>query len=65
MNELNNTFEKFNDSLHELEDINIEKVLDRIENYLLYKKRFGSIQECLKYKEEKKRVRILWKYFFS
>ena len=27
MNELNNTFEKFNDSLYELEDVNIEKKL--------------------------------------
>ena len=31
MNELNNTFEKFNDSLYELEDVNIENILDRIE----------------------------------
>ena len=38
MNELNNTFWKFNDSLHELEDVNIENVLDRIENYQHYKK---------------------------
>ena len=34
MNELNNVFEKFNDSLYELEDINIENVLDRIEKLL-------------------------------
>lgn len=54
MNELNNTFEKFNDSLHELEDINIENVLDRIEKLSSLQKRFGSIEECLKYKEQKK-----------
>jgi DNA repair protein RecN (Recombination protein N) len=54
MNELNNIFEKFNDSLHELEDTNIENVLDRIEKLSSLQKRFGSIEECLKYKEEKK-----------
>lgn len=54
MNELNNIFEKFNDSLHELDDINIENVLDRIEKLSALQKRFGSIEECLKYKEQKK-----------
>ena len=55
MNELNNVFEKFNDSLYELEDINIENVLDRIEKLSALQKRFGSIEECLKYKEQKKK----------
>ena len=54
MNELTNLFEKFNDSLYELEDVNIEKVLDRIEKLAALQKRFGSIEECLKYKEQKK-----------
>uniref|UniRef100_UPI004047965B AAA family ATPase n=1 Tax=Aliarcobacter sp. TaxID=2321116 RepID=UPI004047965B len=54
INELNNIFEKFNDSLYELEDINIENVLDRIEKLSALQKRFGSIEECLKYKEQKK-----------
>ena len=54
MNELNNIFERFSDSLHELEDTNIEKVLDRIEKLSILQKRFGSIEECLKYKEQKK-----------
>ena len=54
INELNNVFEKFNDSLHELEDVNIENVLDRIEKLSALQKRFGSIEECLKYKEQKK-----------
>jgi len=54
MNELNNVFEKFNDSLYELEDINIENVLDRIEKLSALQKRFGSIEECLKYKKQKK-----------
>ena len=55
MNELNNVFEKFNDSLYELEDINIENVLDRIEKLASLQKRFSSIEECLKYKEQKKK----------
>lgn len=55
MNELNNVFEKFNDSLYELEDINIEEVLDRIEKLSSLQKRFGSIQAAIDYKEEKKR----------
>ena len=54
MNELTNIFENFNDSLHELEDINIENVLDRIEKLSALQKRFGSVEECLKYKEQKK-----------
>ena len=39
MNELTNLFEKFNDSLYELEDVNIEKVLDRIEKLAALQKR--------------------------
>ena len=54
MNELTNIFEKFNDSLYELEEINIENILDRIEKLASLQKRFGSIEECLKYKEQKK-----------
>ena len=54
MNELNNIFEKFSDSLHELDDINIETILDRIEKLSALQKRFGSIEECLKYKKQKK-----------
>mgnify|MGYP003592978931 FL=1 len=54
MNELNNIFEKFSDSLHELDDVNIENVLDRIEKLSALQKRFGSVEECLKYKEQKK-----------
>ena len=55
MNELNNIFEKFNDSLFELEDIDIETVLNRIEKLSSLQKRFGSIELALEYKEEKKR----------
>jgi DNA repair protein RecN (Recombination protein N) len=55
INELNNIFEKFNDSLYELEEIDIETVLDRIEKLSALQKRFGSISEALEYKEEKKK----------
>lgn len=55
MNELNNIFEKFNDSLYELEDIDIETVLDRIEKLSSLQKRFGSISEAIEYKEQKKK----------
>lgn len=55
MNELNNIFEKFNDSLFELEDIDIETVLTRIEKLSSLQKRFGSIELALEYKEEKKK----------
>jgi len=55
MNELNNIFEKFNDSLYELEDIDIETVLNRIEKLSSLQKRFGSIELALEYKEKKKK----------
>jgi len=55
MNELNNIFEKFNDSLYELEDVDIENVLNRIEKLSSLQKRFGSIAQALIYKEEKKK----------
>lgn len=54
MNELSNIFEKFGDSLHELDDLNVEDILDRIEKVSTLQKRFGSIENCLKYKEQKK-----------
>lgn len=54
MNELNNIFEKSNDSLSELEEINIEEVLNRIEKISTLQKRFGSIKEALEYKKQKK-----------
>lgn len=53
MNELNNIFEKFNDSLYELEELDIENVLDRIEKLSSLQKRFGSIEEALNYKKLK------------
>ncbi|QOG12037.1 AAA family ATPase [Arcobacter sp. FWKO B] len=54
INELNNIFEKSSDKLNLLEDINIDEVLTRIEQLSHLQKKFGSIQECLEYKEQKK-----------
>lgn len=53
INELNNQFEKFSDSLSELEEVNIEYVLDRIEKLSSLQKKFGSIEEAIAYKEQK------------
>ncbi|XPV69233.1 MAG: AAA family ATPase [Halarcobacter sp.] len=53
INELNNIFERFNDSLGELEELDIENVLDRIEKLSGLQKRFGSIKEALEYKNKK------------
>ncbi len=50
MNELNNIIEKYNDNLDELNTIDIEYVLDRIEKLVSLTKRFGSIEEALEYK---------------
>ncbi len=52
INELNNIFEKFNDSLSELEELDIENVLDRIEKLSGLQKRFGSIEQSLEYKKQ-------------
>ncbi len=53
INELNNQFEKFNDTLSELEEIDIEYVLDRIEKLSSLQKKFGSIEAALSYKQQK------------
>ncbi len=55
INELENIFEGFNDSLYELEELDIEAVLDRIEKLSALQKRFGSIKEALEYKEQKQK----------
>lgn len=55
INELNNIFEKFNDSLEDLNEIDIENVLDRIEKISSLQKRFGSIELALEYKDKKEK----------
>ncbi len=54
INELKNHFEYISDKLNELDTINIEEVLNRLEKLSSLKKKYGSIQEALIYKEEKK-----------
>ena len=53
INELNNIYEGFTDSLFELEDMDIEEVLNRIELLSSLEKRFGSISLALEYKKKK------------
>ncbi len=51
--EVNNHFEKFQDSLLNQEDMDIEAVLTRIEELSSLNKKFGGIQEALDYKKNK------------
>ncbi len=53
MNELRAHFDSANDMMEELEEIDIESVLDRIESITELKRRYGSIEEALAYREKK------------
>jgi len=53
INEVNNVFEKFYDSLTSVEDMDIEAVLTRIEELSSLNKKFGGVKEALEYKKEK------------
>ncbi len=53
ISELNNIFEKFNDSMSSYEDEDIEKVLDRLENLSQLQKKYGTIENALEYKRQK------------
>jgi DNA repair protein RecN (Recombination protein N) len=55
INEVNNIFEKFYDSLLSLDDGDIEDVLTRIEHLSNLIKKFGGIKEALEYKEQKQK----------
>ncbi len=55
MNELRAIFEEEREKLDELEDVDIEYVLDRIEKLSSLKRRYGSIKEALEYKEKKQK----------
>ena len=54
MNELRDVIEYGISSTQELEEINIEEMLERIEKIGELKRRFGGIKEALEYKENKK-----------
>ncbi len=53
MNELRAKFETSQDMLDELEDVDIESLLERIEKIAGLKKRYGDIEAILAYKEQK------------
>lgn len=53
MNELRALFESAEARFNELEEIDIEEVLNRIEELGSLKRRYGSIEEALAYKEQK------------
>ena len=53
MNELRAVIESAEDRFNALEEIDIEEVLNRIEELGELKRRYGSIEDALKYKEQK------------
>lgn len=53
MNDLRNIFEKAQEKFESLDEVDIEDVLNRVEQLSELKKRYGSIEEVIKYKEEK------------
>ncbi len=54
INELRAILDNAQDRFYALEDVDIEEVLNRIEELSGLKRRYGSIEEALKYKEKKK-----------
>ena len=53
ISEVNSHFERFQDSISDQEDMDIESVLTRIEDLSSLNKKFGGIQEALDYKKAK------------
>ncbi|RLA81773.1 MAG: DNA recombination protein RecN [Epsilonproteobacteria bacterium] len=53
INDVNNIFEKFNDSLENIGDDDIGDVLDRIEALSKLQKKYGTIEDAIKYKDNK------------
>ncbi len=53
MNELRGKFELQQDRLDELEEVDIEALLERIEKIASLKKRYGSIAQTIEYKKQK------------
>lgn len=54
MNELRAVFDNAQERFASLEDVDIEDILNRIEELSHIKRRYGSIQEAIEYKEQKK-----------
>lgn len=55
MNELRGILEDERDRLNELEDIDVEALLERIEKISTLKSRYGSIEEILEHKEKREK----------
>ena len=55
INELNIKLESARENLSELEDIDIEELLNRLEDLSSLKNKYGSIEEALEYLQEKKK----------
>lgn len=55
MNELRSVFETAQEKLDELDETDIESVLDRIETLSELKRRYGSIEEALAYRDKKQK----------
>ncbi len=55
MNELRNHFDTAQERLSDLEDIDIENVLDRLETLSDLKRRYGSVEEALAYRDTKRK----------
>ena len=53
MNTLRAEFERARERLSELDEVDVEQVLDRIEKLAELKRRYGSIEEALAYRDEK------------
>ena len=53
MNELRSLFENASERLEELEEISVESILDRIEQIAELKRRYGSVEEALAYRDQK------------
>ena len=54
INEVNGHFDNFYDKLLNFDDMDIEQTLDRIENLSWLIKKYGSINEAIEFKNEKK-----------
>lgn len=53
MNELRSVLERSMERLEELEEVSVESVLDRIEQIAELKRRYGSVEEALTYRDQK------------
>lgn len=53
MNELRSLFESASERLEELEEVSVESILDRIEQIAELKRRYGSVEEALAYRDQK------------